>query len=83
MFIFPYRWGMATAEDKALKQIGRNVAKYRDQKRLTQEQLAEKANLDRMTIAFVETGLRFPRIDTFLALSKALGVPVKSFFDGV
>lgn len=50
---------------------------------MTQEQLAEKSNLDRMTIAFVEGGRRFPRLGTLQAIAGALGVSIKDLFEGL
>ncbi len=50
---------------------------------MTQEQLAEKSNLDRMTIAFVEGGRRFPRLATLQAIAGALGVSIKDLFEGL
>jgi len=74
---------MSNTEDKALKQFGSNIAKLRTAKGLTQEQLAEKANLDRMTIAFIEGGRRFPRMSTLQALAKALNTDINHLFSGL
>lgn len=41
------------------KILGRNVKQLRTSKGLTQEQLAEHLNLQRETIAFIETGAAF------------------------
>lgn len=74
---------MPTTEQKALRAFGSNVAKLRSSKSMTQEQLAEKSNLDRMTIAFVEGGRRFPRLATLQAIAGALGVSIKDLFEGL
>mgnify|MGYP000150213668 CR=1 FL=1 len=48
-----------TAKQKAyLKQIGRNIRKFRKEKGIYQEELAFKANLDRSYIGGVERGER-------------------------
>lgn len=43
---------------------------------LTQEQLAEKANLHVNSISFVERGLSPPALDTICFIADALGVKV-------
>ena len=74
---------MSSAEQKALKVFGSNVAKLRSATSMTQEQLAERASLDRMTIAFIEGGRRFPRMSTLQAIAKALNVGIQDLFSGV
>jgi DNA-binding XRE family transcriptional regulator len=68
---------------KAQKILGNNVAQVRARRKMTQEQLADKADLDRMTIAFIEIGRRFPRLDTLQSIAKALGVSVQDLFRGL
>jgi transcriptional regulator with XRE-family HTH domain len=74
---------MPATEQKALKAFGNNVAKIRSNKSMTQEQLAERANLDRMTIAFIEGGRRFPRMSTLQSLANALKVNIQDLFKGI
>ena len=74
---------MSSDEHKALKQFGNNVSKLRVSKSYTQEQLAERANLDRMTVAFIEGGRRWPRLSTIQAIAKTLEVEIKDFFNGI
>ena len=66
-----------------LKAFGDNVRRLRMRKKITQERLAEKTGLDRMTIAFVESGRRWPRIDTLNRLAKGLGVSIEDLFKGL
>lgn len=72
---------MSKDEKQTLKQFGLLVSKLRNKRSLTQEQLAEAANLDRMTIAFIEGGRRWPRLSTLQALAKALNVDLQDFFE--
>jgi transcriptional regulator with XRE-family HTH domain len=44
-------------------------------KLLTQEQLAQEAGLNRVTIWQLETGIRNPQLSTIRRLAEALGVP--------
>lgn len=47
---------------------------YRDLRRLTQAALAEKAGVNRVTIAEIETGRKHGSVATLRALAGALGV---------
>ncbi|HEV2412265.1 MAG TPA: helix-turn-helix transcriptional regulator [Candidatus Saccharimonadales bacterium] len=69
-----------SSEKTALHRFGANVARIRTSKSLTQEQLAEKTDLDRMTIAFVENGRRWPRLSTIQAIANALNVNIRDLF---
>ncbi len=60
-----------------LKKFGRNVAHYRKEKKLSQEKLAELANLHRTYIGQIESGKRNVGIENIAKLAKALGVSVK------
>ena len=56
--------------------IAANVARLRLDRRLTQAQLAEKANLSRLALGKIERGEVIPRARTIDALAKALAAPV-------
>ena len=76
-----YRYDMfKDKERKTLKRFGSRVAQLRRAKSLTQEQLASKSGLDRMTIALIENGRRWPRLSTLEALAGALNVKLQDFF---
>jgi transcriptional regulator with XRE-family HTH domain len=44
--------------DKILSEFGRNVSCFRDQAGLSQEKLAEKAEIDRTYLSGIERGVR-------------------------
>jgi len=69
--------------DKLQAKLGQRVASLRAEKSVTQEQLAEKTGLDRMTIALIETGKRWPQAATLDRLTKGLGVGVGDVFKGL
>jgi transcriptional regulator with XRE-family HTH domain len=54
--------------------FGQTLRKYRLQKQLSQEKLAELANLDRTYISQIERGLKSPSIPTTIAIARALDV---------
>ena len=62
---------------KAHKQIGENVRKFRKKRGMTQEKLAEKANLHPVYISQVERADRAITIDALLKITKALGVKLR------
>ena len=59
-----------------IKEFGVAVRKRRSARGLTQEQLAELANLHVNSISFVERGLVPPALDTICLIADALGVKV-------
>lgn len=59
---------------------GRRIAEAREQRGLTQEQLAERVGVSRSTIARIETGAATPGLDVGLALAHELGEPVETLF---
>jgi DNA-binding XRE family transcriptional regulator len=46
----------------------------RENKGISQEDLAEKANINRTTLSKIESGLRNATLDTLMRLAKALGM---------
>ena len=56
------------------KLVGRNVARLRREKGLTQEQLAEISGFSQQYISGLERGQRNPTIVTLYELATALGV---------
>jgi transcriptional regulator with XRE-family HTH domain len=66
--------------DPGLRAFGFSVKQLREAKGLTQEALAEKADLDRTYISDIERGARNPGIKNVLRIAKALGVSAAKFF---
>jgi transcriptional regulator with XRE-family HTH domain len=61
-------------KDNALRRFGKNIRIRREALGLSQEALAEKADLDRTYIGGVERGERNATLRTTLRPAKALGV---------
>lgn len=70
-------------EAKYLAAFGKRLAEVRRSRKLTQEQLAERADVTPLSIAFIEQGRRWPRIATLHKLAKCLGVPIVELFKGL
>ena len=64
------------------RSVGQRIAQLREQRKLTQEVLATKANLYRETLADIERGASQPKLDTLLRLATALRVPISRLIGG-
>ena len=62
------------------KLLGTNIAKYRKQKNLSQNQLAELVDVSREHIAKVETARRNMSMDLLFNISSVLDIPEYKFF---
>ncbi len=62
------------------QKLGQNIERLRKQKRLTQEQLAEKSGLHRAYFWDIESG-RNISIKTAYKIAKALGVSLSELFE--
>jgi ribosome-binding protein aMBF1 (putative translation factor) len=69
--------------DPVLAAFGQSVRKHRDSKGLSQEVLAEKAELDRTYISDIERGTRNPGIKNVVRLARALGIKTAKLVEGV
>jgi transcriptional regulator with XRE-family HTH domain len=69
--------------NQVLAAFGSNVRKAREAKDFTQEQLAEKADLDQTYISGIERGLRNPSIVSVVRIAKALGSSVAELSKGI
>ncbi|MBI3794653.1 MAG: helix-turn-helix transcriptional regulator [Nitrospinae bacterium] len=67
-----------TKNEKLL--IGRRLKGLRKAKLLTQDQLAESANLSSKYLSRIELGLENPTIDVFLRIANALNIPLTEMF---
>jgi transcriptional regulator with XRE-family HTH domain len=69
--------------DPTLVAFGLSLRRWREAKSLTQERLAEKADLDQTYISGIERGLRNPGIKNVVRLARALGIPTAKLVEGV
>lgn len=61
--------------------FGRNLKFYRQQMKITQSKLAEKAGIGQVSIANYERGTRFPGEETLIKLATSLGLPLDLLFN--
>lgn len=71
---------MTTKSIKYTKLVGINIKLARVKAGLTQEALAEKANLSRETIGDTERGTKSPTVSTIGAIADALDIEMYKFF---
>ena len=79
LFQDPHR--VSSEREKNLEvAIGREVRAYRRQKKITVAELAKMTGLSIGMLSKIENGLTSPSLTTLQSLSRALSVPVTSFF---
>ena len=69
--------------DKALIAFGSKVREKREAKNLSQEALADLADLDRTYISGIERGVRNPTFLSSLRIAKALGTTIEELSKGI
>ena len=65
------------------EKFGRNLFMARRRAGLSQEQVADQAELHRTAISLLETGQRLPRLDTLIKLKGVLGVTADELLRGI
>lgn len=68
---------MINKSDKKQNKIGLKIKLERVKRELTQEQLAEKADISRPTVGSIERGEQSPSFDTMEAIAKAFDMSVQ------
>ena len=59
--------------------IGQRIQKYRIQRNLTQDQVAETTGISQKHLSRIEQGYHNPRFDMVIQIAKALNVPTDAF----
>lgn len=71
---------MITKGGKYTKLVGLNIKLARIKAGLSQEELAEKADLSRLTIGTIERGEKAPSVETIGSIADALGIEIHKLF---
>lgn len=66
---------------KLTKTICKRIKKYRSDKGLTQEDLAEKVGVSRVYIGYVEQGRNTPSLETLEKIAKSLKVSLSDLVE--
>ncbi|HEU4966448.1 MAG TPA: helix-turn-helix transcriptional regulator [Candidatus Saccharimonadales bacterium] len=70
-------------EARQLKAFGRRLAEVRKTRGLTQQELAGKLDISLVSVGYLETGKRWPRLNTLHRVAAVLGVPIDDLFRGL
>ena len=62
--------------------LAKNIVKYRQRNKMSQEQLAEALNISRQSISKWETGENLPSIDNLISLSGLLDISLDELITG-
>ncbi len=68
-------------QNEKLKQLGKNIAKYRKAKFLSQNVLADKLNISREHLAKIETAKRGISISLIFRICDELEISERTLFD--
>jgi transcriptional regulator with XRE-family HTH domain len=69
--------------NRTLRALANRIKELRDQKGISQEELAHRAGLSRTGMGFLETGKRWPRLDTLMKVARGLNVTVDELLKGL
>lgn len=75
--------GKKQANDPRCVALGLSVRKHREKRGMTQEMLAEKAEIDTSYIGQIERGLRYPSLKVLFKVADALNVKTVDLFKEV
>lgn len=67
-------------ESEFIRALGRRIARLRHQHNFSQERLAAETGLDRVAIAYIETGKRRPNITSLYKIAQALDIDIARLF---
>ncbi len=66
--------------DDIKKLIGKRIKELRKSKKMTQEQFAEKIDIDQRSLSAIECGINFPT-KNFIKIAQVLDIELKDLFD--
>jgi transcriptional regulator with XRE-family HTH domain len=69
--------------NRTLRALANRIKELRDQKGISQEELAHRAGLSRTGMGFLETGKRWPRLDTLMKVADGLNITLDELFKGL
>jgi transcriptional regulator with XRE-family HTH domain len=73
---------LPVSETQTLRQLAARIKALRDANAWSQEQLAERAAMQRSYLADLELGRRNPSVRTLVRLANAFGIPISELFEG-
>ena len=70
-------------EQAVAEQFGRNVRRWRLKKKLSGDEVARRADLNRTTVWHIENGQRLPGLDILVKLAGAFGIEPEELLRGI
>lgn len=70
-------------EQRQLKAFGKRLSELRKSRGLTQQELASQLDISLVSVAYLETGKRWPRLNTLHRIAAKLGVSLIELFRGL
>jgi len=77
-----YRAGSDEAGARGRRLLGERLRSMRSQRGATQQELADRAGISRVSVVRIEAGEQSPRYQTLAALSDALGISIEQLLVG-
>ncbi len=74
---------MAVTKNPSLRKFGENVRRRRELLNLSQDQLADQADIHRTFISGIERGVRNPGLVSILRIAKALDTKAAKLVEGL
>ena len=62
------------------KKLGKKIQKVRKDKGMSQEVVADKVNISRAYMGFIEQGRNVPSVEILERIARILGIPLKDLF---
>jgi transcriptional regulator with XRE-family HTH domain len=69
--------------NRTLHALATRIKKLRLDRGISQEELAHRSGLSRTGMGFLETGKRWPRLDTLMSVADGLGITVDELLKGL
>jgi transcriptional regulator with XRE-family HTH domain len=69
--------------DRTLRALSKRIKELRLARSISQEELAHRSGLSRTGMGLLETGKRWPRLDTLVSVAEGLNITVDELLKGV
>jgi transcriptional regulator with XRE-family HTH domain len=69
--------------NRILQALANRIKELRLERNVSQEELAHRSGLSRTGMGFLETGKRWPRLDTLMSVAEGLNIPVDELLRGL
>lgn len=71
---------MTASKNETLKELGRRVKRFRTEKGLTQEKLADQLGISRVYMGYIEQGRESPSLKLLMKMSRKFDIKLEDLF---